>query len=85
MYKKADDTISQLLPEYTGDLLPAIREEFLKAQKTVVVLDDDPTGTQTCHDVVVLTSWTVTIIAEELQKKPSILFVLTNSRSLPER
>ena len=85
MYKKADETISKLLPEYKGDLLPAIRDEFLKAQKTVLVLDDDPTGTQTCHDVIVLTSWTVALIAEELQKKPSILFILTNSRSLPER
>lgn len=27
--------------------------------KTLVVLDDDPTGTQTVHDVEVLTEWLV--------------------------
>lgn len=84
MYKKADDVLSQLPPEYNAELLPVIRQEFLQSKKTIVVFDDDPTGTQTCHDVVVLTSWSVGLIAEELEKKPSILFILTNSRSLAE-
>ncbi|WP_240163805.1 four-carbon acid sugar kinase family protein [Spirosoma taeanense] len=66
-------------------MLPAIREEFIRSEKTIVVLDDDPTGTQTCYDVTVLTSWRVALIAEELRKKPSILYILTNSRSLPEQ
>ena len=81
MYQKADQILSQLPPEYKGDLLPAIRNEFLQEEKTVVVFDDDPTGTQTCHDVVVLTSWTLALLIRELKKKPSILFILTNSRS----
>jgi uncharacterized protein YgbK (DUF1537 family) len=81
MYQKADQILSQLPPEYKDDLLPAIRNEFLQQEKTVVVFDDDPTGTQTCHDVVVLTSWTVALLIRELEKKPSILFILTNSRS----
>ena len=84
MYKKAAHIISQLPPERNDDLLPEIRHAFLQSEKTVVVFDDDPTGTQTCHDVVVLTSWSVVLIAEELAKKPSILFILTNSRSMPE-
>ncbi|HET6541006.1 MAG TPA: four-carbon acid sugar kinase family protein [Chryseolinea sp.] len=81
MYQKADQILSQLPSEYKGDLLPAIRKEFLQEEKTVVVFDDDPTGTQTCHDVLVLTSWTVALLIRELKKKPSILFILTNSRS----
>jgi uncharacterized protein YgbK (DUF1537 family) len=85
MNKKADEVLSQLPSEYNAELLPSIRQEFLKSEKTVVVFDDDPTGTQTCHDVFVLTSWKTPLIAEELRKKPSILFILTNSRSLPER
>lgn len=85
MYEKADDVVARLPPEREQALLPAIREEFEKSEKTIVVLDDDPTGTQTCYDVVVLTSWSVSLLAEELKKKPSILFVLTNSRSMPER
>ena len=81
MYQKAEQILSQLPSEYKYDLLPTIRNEFLKEEKTVVVFDDDPTGTQTCHDVMVLTAWTVTLLVRELQKKPSILFILTNSRS----
>ena len=81
MYQKAAQLLSQLPHEYKGDLLPAIRNEFLMEDKTVVVFDDDPTGTQTCYDVVVLTSWTLPILIRELKKKPSILFILTNSRS----
>src|SRR5260221_12746396 len=85
MYITVKDELARLPPEYAAELLPVIREEFLKTGKTVVVLDDDPTGTQTCHDVFVLTAWTVPSIVEELKKKPSILFILTNSRSLPEQ
>ena len=81
MYQKAEQLLSQLPPEYKDDLLPTIRNEFLQEEKTVVVFDDDPTGTQTCHDVMVLTAWTVALLVRELQKKPSILFILTNSRS----
>lgn len=85
MYKRADAVLKSLPPDYPSELLPTLREEFLLEEKTVVVLDDDPTGTQTCHDVVVLTSWNVSLIEEELRKKPSILFILTNSRSVPEQ
>lgn len=73
---------SRLPPEAREPLLPVIRKEFLKSAKTIVVLDDDPTGTQTCYDVIVLTAWNVALLAEELRKKPSILFILTNSRSV---
>jgi uncharacterized protein YgbK (DUF1537 family) len=84
MYKKADQVLSQLPLEHHAELLTVIREEFLKSDRTIVVFDDDPTGTQTCHDVVVLTTWTVALIAAELEKEPAILFILTNSRSLSE-
>lgn len=76
--------MDQLPAPYPGELLPAIREEFIKTGKTLVVLDDDPTGTQTSYDVTVLTEWTVALLVEELRKKPSILFILTNTRSMPE-
>jgi uncharacterized protein YgbK (DUF1537 family) len=77
--------ITQLPSEYKQELLPSIRKEFLESKKTILVLDDDPTGTQTCYDVIVLTMWTADLIAEELKKKPSIVYILTNSRSLPEK
>ncbi|GAB4021797.1 four-carbon acid sugar kinase family protein [Spirosoma migulaei] len=77
--------MAQLPTNYPEDMLVSIREAFSKSGKTIIVLDDDPTGTQTCYDVPVLTSWRVELITEELEKKPSILFILTNSRSLPEQ
>jgi hypothetical protein len=85
MYLNVNETLAQLDPDYKEELLGSIRDEFIKSGKTIVVLDDDPTGTQTCHNVTVLTSWNVALIAEELQKNPSILFILTNSRSLPQQ
>src|SRR5688572_2829463 len=84
MHLDVKQKLGQLPQEYPETLLPAISQYFEKSAKTIVVLDDDPTGTQTCYDVTVLTSWEVGLIAEELAKKPSTLFILTNSRSLPE-
>lgn len=82
MYTKAEEVFSTLPAETSADLLPLIRDQFLRSRKTIVVLDDDPTGTQTCYDVVVLTSWEKSLVVAELLKNPSILFILTNSRSL---
>ena len=82
MYTKAEEVFATLPAENSADLLPLIRDQFLRSRKTIVVLDDDPTGTQTCYDVVVLTSWEKSLIVAELLKKPAILFILTNSRSL---
>jgi uncharacterized protein YgbK (DUF1537 family) len=51
----------------------------------VVVLDDDPTGTQTVAGVPVLTSWTVGDLTWGLEHADPTLFVLTNSRALSTR
>ncbi|MET7479716.1 four-carbon acid sugar kinase family protein [Streptomyces sp. NPDC005648] len=48
----------------------------------LVVLDDDPTGTQTVADVPVLTSWTVDDLRWALRQDSAVFFVLTNTRSL---
>jgi uncharacterized protein YgbK (DUF1537 family) len=49
-----------------------------------VVLDDDPTGTQSVADLPVLTSWTVEDITWALAQGHPAFYVLTNTRSLPE-
>lgn len=85
MHLNLNQQMDQLPAEYPDELLPAIRAEFVKTGKTLVVLDDDPTGTQTSYDVMVLTAWEVPLLVEELKKKPSVLFVLTNSRSMSEQ
>ncbi len=54
-------------------------------EDTIIVLDDDPTGTQTVNDVPVLTNWDVPVLEKEFQKDTPLFFILTNSRSLNER
>ena len=51
-------------------------------QPVLVVLDDDPTGTQTVHDVPVLTEWTVESLAREFAADSTCFYILTNSRAL---
>ncbi|HWA84946.1 MAG TPA: four-carbon acid sugar kinase family protein [Opitutus sp.] len=48
----------------------------------VVVLDDDPTGTQTVHDVPVLTEWSVAGLATELAAPGGCFYILTNTRAV---
>ena len=50
--------------------------------RRLVVLDDDPTGTQTVADVPVLTDWTVEDLRWALRQNSGAFFVLTNTRSL---
>ncbi|MEM6346883.1 MAG: four-carbon acid sugar kinase family protein [Bacteroidota bacterium] len=50
----------------------------------IIVLDDDPTGSQTVHGVSVLTDWDLKSIIAELERGSSLFFILTNSRSLTE-
>lgn len=48
----------------------------------MVVLDDDPTGVQTVHDVSVYTDWSVQSLCDGLREDGHIFFVLTNSRGV---
>ncbi|KAJ5343737.1 uncharacterized protein N7506_003561 [Penicillium brevicompactum] len=54
--------------ENTEGLMCSIRSH-LRAENNckLVVLDDDPTGTQTCHDIHVLTMWDVDLLASEFR------------------
>ncbi len=54
------------------------------ADETIVVLDDDPTGTQTVNDLPVLTSLDIQLIELEFRRKTPLFYILTNSRSLTE-
>ncbi len=65
--------------------LEEIRSRILQSGRRVVVLDDDPTGVQSVHDVPVLTTWTVEDLRWALTQPSPTFYILTNSRSLPER
>lgn len=58
-----------------------LQEELRHFGRKVVVLDDDPTGVQTVHDVSVYTDWTEETFRAGLESGDPLFFVLTNSRS----
>lgn len=66
------------------DALERIRREIGESGRRLVVLDDDPTGTQTVHGVPVLTTWSADDLRWALEQPSSTFYVLTNSRSFPE-
>jgi uncharacterized protein YgbK (DUF1537 family) len=78
-----DDLLRTLPPEWPQDLRPLIRKQVRESNTKIVVLDDDPTGTQTVHGIPVLTEWSVDILRTELDNDGPAFYVLTNSRSLP--
>ncbi|MCP4425744.1 MAG: hypothetical protein GY803_14705 [Chloroflexi bacterium] len=78
-----DELLAGLPPEWPTSLLPEIQMALAANGRSLVVLDDDPTGTQTVTDMPVLTEWSVESLCSELKASPTF-YILTNSRSLPE-
>lgn len=74
---------AQLPPLWPEELLPTIRAQNAANARVLVVLDDDPTGTQTVYDLPVLTEWTVDALTAEFERKTPTFYILTNSRALP--
>lgn len=70
-YKKINE-------KYLDDLL---KIEIEKNNKKIIVLDDDPTGVQTIHDINVYTNWNIESIREGFKEENRMFFILTNSRS----
>ncbi len=73
-----------LSPDETP-LLAAIRTHLVTDPRAVVVLDDDPTGTQTVYDLSVYTRWDVETLTNAFQSDGTGFYLLTNSRSMTER
>ena len=57
----------------------------LPSPAKIVVLDDDPTGTQTVHGIPVLTEWSVPSLVAELTAPGPCFYILTNSRAFPQK
>ncbi|GLV60093.1 hypothetical protein KDH_69160 [Dictyobacter sp. S3.2.2.5] len=66
-------------------LFPLIERLKAESQRVLVVIDDDPTGTQTVSDVELLTAWDEELLTETLGREQRLFYLLTNSRSLPEQ
>ncbi|MGO0882165.1 four-carbon acid sugar kinase family protein [Clostridioides difficile] len=54
--------------------------ELKNLNRKIIVLDDDPTGVQTVHDVSVYTDWDKSSIEQGFDEENSMFFILTNSR-----
>ncbi|KAK9277890.1 hypothetical protein L1049_027447 [Liquidambar formosana] len=74
--------LKSLPSEWQVDPTDDIRRLNHNNSKILIVLDDDPTGTQTVHDIEVLTEWNVESLVEQFRKRPNCFFILTNSRSM---
>ncbi|RHW33221.1 hydroxyacid dehydrogenase [Lysinibacillus yapensis] len=63
--------------EKVNQLLAA---ELAQLNKKIIVLDDDPTGVQTVHNISVYTDWTKGSIEAGFAEDNAMFFILTNSR-----
>ena len=52
------------------------------AETKIIVLDDDPTGSQTVHSCLLLTRWDVDTLKDALLDSAPLFFVLTNTRGM---
>ena len=69
-YKRIDE-------EYIDSLL---KKEIDRNNKKIVVLDDDPTGVQTVHDISVYTNWEKDSIRQGFEVENNLFYLLNNSR-----
>ncbi|PPJ58770.1 hypothetical protein CBER1_10904 [Cercospora berteroae] len=84
-----DTLLSALPPPYPGDLRGQIKAQVSSSSSKLpllVILDDDPTGTQTCHGISVLTTWSIPVLRDAFNSTTTSqiggFFILTNSRAL---
>ena len=61
-----------------------LAEEIAKNNRKIVVLDDDPTGVQTVHDIHVYTGWDEESIRKGFLEENNLFYILTNSRGFTE-
>jgi uncharacterized protein YgbK (DUF1537 family) len=77
-----------VLNQYSKEDNDAIEQRFLDVQtqlnKKIIVLDDDPTGVQTVHDINVYTNWDQKSIEQGFDEENSMFYILTNSRGCTE-
>lgn len=71
------NSYKQIDEGYVDELL---KKEIAKNRRKLVVLDDDPTGVQTVHDISVYTDWSEESISKGFEEESNLFYVLTNSR-----
>lgn len=79
------DAISTLPIHCKKEFVARWQETVAAFGRKIVVLDDDPTGVQTVHDVPVFTQCDAASILSGFEDASPLFFLLTNSRSLGEQ
>jgi len=77
-----ESTLGNLPDEWPSSLMSTIAERVALDDQTIVVLDDDPTGTQTVYDLPVITEWSLETLDAEFSRGTPAFYIMTNSRSL---
>ncbi|MBU2719600.1 four-carbon acid sugar kinase family protein, partial [Acidithiobacillus ferridurans] len=55
---------------------------MVDADNKIIVIDDDPTGSQTVHSCLLLTRWDVETLAIALRDAAPLFFILSNTRGM---
>lgn len=74
------NVLKQYQPVDEAQIDALLRAEIEKNTKKIVVLDDDPTGVQTVHDISVYTNWDKSSIEKGFEESNNLFYILTNSR-----
>ncbi|MBK1880300.1 four-carbon acid sugar kinase family protein [Pelagicoccus mobilis] len=83
-YPLAETELAKLPAAWPEEPLIEIRQTLRDSKRKVVVLDDDPTGTQTVEDITVVTSWDIDTLTEAFAAPEPGFYILTNSRAFTE-
>ena len=73
--------LNRYAPYDTQAVQQALSEALAQSKVKIIVLDDDPTGTQTVHDLYVFTDWSVQSMRSGIQSNDRLFYILTNSRA----
>lgn len=80
---RLDVSVLNSFPTVDEAAIDALLTAELAHDKTkLVVLDDDPTGVQTVHDISVYTNWDKESIRSGFAEKNKVFYILTNSRGM---
>jgi len=82
---KLSDILASLPPvKSVAGVQENVRKQLKASGRHLVVVDDDPTGTQTVHGVMVYTDWSIEQLCQALSSEEPVFYISTNSRSLQQ-
>lgn len=76
------EIIARFPDQESEDLRQEISHLLVESNIKIIVIDDDPTGIQTVHDCLLLTSWDCENLSNAFLDKAPLFYILTNSRAM---